>query len=154
MSIGLIALLDDPASLRDFRDHPEIGDTAADELIRFITPIQLQGRRTTKAVALPSGPELPPGTEVILCPASANRDPQVFDRPDVLNVRRSPNPHYAFGGGVHLCIGRLLARMQIGTMFPKLFTAFDTIERTAEPVVNQNARFRGLQSLPVRVGGA
>ncbi|MCG8443930.1 MAG: cytochrome P450, partial [Caulobacterales bacterium] len=90
-------------------------------------------------------------TEVILCPASANRDSGAFDAADSLNLRRRPNRHFAFGAGVHLCIGRLLAKMQVGAMFPKLFDAFEEIERTVPPMFNKNARFRGLQSMPVRV---
>ncbi|MEM8987929.1 MAG: cytochrome P450 [Pseudomonadota bacterium] len=151
MSVGLNALLEDRDSLVDFRDNPDIGNTAADELIRFITPIQLQGRRTSKPVELPSGETLPAETEVILCPASANRDESKFEGANSLNLRRTPNRHFSFGAGVHLCIGRLLAKMQIGEMFPKLFTAFPEIEKTAEPEFNRNARFRGLQRMPVRV---
>ncbi|WP_299323428.1 cytochrome P450 [Parasphingopyxis sp.] len=151
LAVGLLSLVNDPESLAMMRDDPEVGRTGPDELIRFITPIQLQGRRLTKPLEIPSGPVLPEGTEIILCPASANRDPEKFDQPDRLNLHRKANRHYAFGGGVHLCIGRLLAKMEISTILPKFLNAFSHIEITRDPEFNRNARFRGLKELQVKV---
>lgn len=150
MAIGLHSLLDQPECIDQYRSE-DVSKTAPDELIRFVTPIQLQGRRVTKPLALPSGETLPAETEVMLCPASANRDPQVFDNPDKIILTRKNNRHLSFGSGMHLCLGRLLAKMEVEIAMPKIWKAFEDVERTAQPTFNRNARFRGLERLPLRV---
>ena len=150
IAVSLHALLDQPDQLQLLRDEPEIVPTAVEELIRFVSPLQLQGRRTTRSVSLPSG-VVPADTEVIVCQASANRDERAFADPNLLNLRRRPNPHVAFGAGIHVCIGRPLARLEASIALPKILKRFRRIERTGNPVFNHNARFRGLASLPLRL---
>lgn len=151
LAIGLLGLLQNQSQISAYRNGEASDQTAADELIRFVTPIQLQGRRLTRALTLPSGPTLPSGTEVILCPASANRDPSAFYEPNKIDLLRKPNMHFAFGAGVHLCIGRLLAKLQISKIFPALFNTFSQIELLETARFNKNARFRGLQKLQLEL---
>jgi cytochrome P450 len=150
LAVSVHSLLDEPAQLEELRRHgDEIAATAVEECIRYVSPLQLQGRRTTRPVTLPSGAELPAATEVILCQASANRDERAFEDPDRLDLGRKPNAHVAFGAGIHVCIGRPLARLEAAIALPRLAQKFARIERTAEPEFNRNARFRGLATLPV-----
>jgi cytochrome P450 len=149
LSSSLHFLLENPDQLRDLRENPEIIDLTIEELIRYITPIQLQGRRTTRAVNISSG-VLPPQTEVVLCGGSANRDESVFEYPDRLLLRRNPNPHIAFGAGIHFCVGRPLARLEVRFVLSQLFERFRNIERIGPAMYRDLPRFRSLGQLPLR----
>lgn len=152
MAVGTMSLLNNPSEYaRMAGDLEPLGDNWIEEIIRYVSPLQLQGRRTTKEVPLPSGETLPPGTEVILCQASANRDENVFADAEKFTLDRKPNAHVAFGMGVHVCLGRPLARLETKIMMPRLAQRFPKLELAGEPVFNRNVRFRGLASLPVRV---
>src|SRR4029077_13481634 len=108
------------ATLRMLRDPPLRGELAArgddamkpavEELLRLDGPIQMAQRITLEPIEV-GGRPLPAGHIVILLLAGANRDPQVFDEPQRAWLDRSPNPHLAFGGGAHYCIGAALARL-------------------------------------------
>jgi hypothetical protein len=82
-----------------------------------------------------SGQSVAKGTEVIAVIAAANRDPRIFDDPDHLDIGRTENPHVTFGGGIHHCLGALLARIegqealgQLVRRFPNLALAGPDIE--------------------------
>ncbi|MGO9928751.1 MAG: cytochrome P450 [Mycobacterium sp.] len=116
--------------------------TAADEIIRWATPITAF-QRTAAADTELGGVRIGKGQRVVLFYRSANFDEEVFDDPYSFNVLRSPNPHLAFGGtGAHYCIGANLARMTIDLMFnamadhmPELTPAGDP-ERLRSPFIN------------------
>lgn len=152
MAVGTYSLLGSPDQYRDMRENAgELGSAAIEEIVRYVTPLQLQGRRISDPLELPSGVTLPKGTEVIISQASANRDDRMFDNPDQLNLRRKPNNHIAFGLGVHSCLGISLARLETRIMFPRLTKRFPKLRLDGSPVFNQNVRFRGLAELPVSV---
>jgi cytochrome P450 len=152
ISLGTLALMEHPAAAAELAGrHDELARTGVEEITRYVTPLQLQGRRTTRPVELPSGQTLPAGTEVVLCQASANRDERRFAGPDGLDLRRKPNPHVSFGLGVHTCIGRPLARLETLVAFPRIAQLAQRLEMTDRPVFASNVRFRGLVSMPVRV---
>jgi hypothetical protein len=111
---GLLRRLGEFARLAEL-DNSAV-NVAIEEIIRYVSPLQLQSRRTTRDMDLPSG-HLPAGTEAVLCQASANRDEQAFDEPDRLHLNRRPNAHVAFGLGVHSCLGNQLAAPRPGTVF-------------------------------------
>ncbi len=150
IAVGLHSLLDQPDQLEILRRDPELAPIAVEELIRYVSPLQLQGRRTTREIAVPSG-TLDAGTEIILCQASANRDERAFTDPERLDLERRPNKHVAFGVGIHLCVGQALARLEASIVFPRLLRRFRRIERNEVPLFNRNARFRGLAKLPLRL---
>lgn len=152
ISQSVNALLDDPAALSEMRDEAIEISPAIEELLRFITPLQFQGRRTTQPVVLESGNgDIPPDSEVVLCQASASRDDRVFESPDRLKLDRKPNAHVAFGAGVHVCIGRPLARLEDSVAVPTFVRRFKKVERAGPAVFNRNVRFRGLQKMPLHV---
>jgi len=108
-----------------FTDNPEQWDlfkarrpkTAADEIIRWATPITAF-QRTALADTELSGVPIKQGQRLVLFYRSANFDEDVFDDPQTFNILRDPNPHLGFGGtGAHYCVGANLARMTIDLMF-------------------------------------
>ncbi|MGE0502291.1 MAG: cytochrome P450 [Rhizobiaceae bacterium] len=149
LGASLHFLLENSAQMADLKANPGILDGAVEELIRFVSPTQLQGRRTTRPVEIASG-SIKEGTEIVLCPASANRDETVFADPDRLDLRRNPNPHIAFGAGVHFCIGRPLVKLELRSTLTKMLARFDRIERTGDARWRPLPRFRSLDTLPVR----
>lgn len=94
--------------------------------------------------------------QALLCLlGSANRDPNVFEAPDALDVARDPNPHVSFGGGVHHCVGASLARLEGRIAFSKLLERFDDIALAErEPSWRDLINLRGLVSLAVRARAA
>lgn len=107
---ALALLLTRPDALAELRDADQIrAERAVDELLRLESPIPFVARVVAEPVALPGG-QLAPGTRVLAMLAAANRDPAVFVQPDDLVLRRTPNPHLAFGGGGHFCLAGPLVR--------------------------------------------
>ena len=108
---GLRTLLLRPQALAALRDDPSIVDTAVEELLRFESPSQHTARIAPVDMQL-GGKSIPKGTAVMAVMAAANRDPQHFDHPDELDLRRVKNRHLAFGWGAHFCFGAPLARLE------------------------------------------
>jgi cytochrome P450 len=85
---------------------------------------------------------------------SGNRDEEVFEEPDRFDVGRSPNPHMTFGpGGIHLCMGSHLARMEVRITFEELLSRDLKIELTGTPERLRSNFFNGIKRLPVKVTG-
>ena len=123
ISGGLLALSlfpDERQRLIDNLDDEHFVDLAVDELIRYVTPV-LTFIRTVTEDHTYNGIDFKEGDRVLLLYQSANRDEDVFDRPDELILDRDPNPHLAFGIGPHFCLGANLARMEVKTVFEELF---------------------------------
>ena len=137
---GMMAFTDNPDQWELFKAH--LPKTAADEIIRWATPITAFQRTALEDTEL-SGVQIKKGQRLVLFYRSANFDEEVFDDPYAFNILRNPNPHVAFGGtGAHYCIGANLARMTIDLMFnaiadqmPHLTTAGDP-ERLRSPFIN------------------
>src|SRR5439155_9302872 len=91
---------------------PALLPTAADEILRFDSPVQGLCRVVTRDVEV-DGVTIPAGARVHLLFASANRDERAFPDPDAFDVGRTPNNHAAFGFGIHFCLGASLARMEL-----------------------------------------
>ena len=81
--------------------------------------------------------------------AAANRDPERFPDPDRFDVTRSPNDHVAFGGGVHMCLGAHLARLEAQIAIGTLVRRLDGLRLVDEHRVWGNSLFRVLATLPV-----
>ncbi len=145
---GLLALLRNPDQLALLRHEP-VEREATEELLRYDSPSQYTGRVATQDFEL-HGRQVKAGQPVRMLLASANRDAEAFAEPDSVNLTRTPNPHVAFGAGIHYCLGGELARLEgqiaISTMvrrFPRLKLAGSDLRWRPAPV------FRGLESLPV-----
>lgn len=133
---GMAALLDHPDQLELLRRDPSVLDTAAEEIIRWVSSVTCFRRTATTDVVL-HGAEIAAGDKVSLWYPSANRDAAVFTDPFTFDVTRSPNPHVAFGGpGVHHCLGAHLARSEIRAVFEELVARTSAIEKLGELVYN------------------
>lgn len=112
--------------LLDNLDDDEFMDLAVDEIVRYVTPV-LGFIRTVTHDHTYRNTDLKEGDRVLMLYGSANRDERVFERPDELDLTRSPNPHLGFGIGQHYCLGSNLARMEIKTVFQELLTRLPDI---------------------------
>lgn len=121
-----------------------------EETLRVAPPVQATSRWTDRAVDL-AGTLLPAGTKVLLYFAAANRDPARYTDPDRFDPGRKANRPLSFGGGMHLCIGAVLARIEARLALPRLLRAFPTIAPHGEPVARDRLIVPGLVSLPVRI---
>jgi cytochrome P450 len=139
----------------ELRRDPSLLPTATEEILRWSSPVLCFGRTVTRDVEL-GGQLLRAGERVGLFYPSANRDERVFADPFRFDIRRSPNPHVAFGGGgPHFCLGASLARTELQVMLGELLRRFATIEITGEPAWVASGPVNnvgvGIQSLPVRL---
>ena len=105
---GLVALLQRRAAAPTRRRSPP----AVEEMLRFDSALQLFERTATADVEV-GGVTVEPGEKIAALLGAANRDPAVFADADTFDVGRDPNPHLAFGAGVHFCLGAPLARMEL-----------------------------------------
>lgn len=108
---GVAMLLADGAAWQGLREDPGAIESAVEELARLATPIRAIARFPDSDVEL-CGRTLPRGSQVTLRLDAANRDPEVFDDPETLQIHREPNPHLSFGFGIHFCLGAALARLE------------------------------------------
>lgn len=149
---GTLALLRHPEQLRIVAEDPDntVGN-AVEELLRFDSPVQMTGRLAWEDSDL-AGSTLPGGTSVMVLLGAANRDPDVFERPEVLDVTR-PNAkaHLAFSSGVHHCLGAPLARLEAQTAFAQLLSRFPDLRQTGPARRRTTRVLRGLETLPVRL---
>ena len=145
---GLVALLRDREQWRRLVDGESTPETAVEEMLRFDSALQLFERTATTDVEV-AGQPVRAGERVAVLLGSANRDESVFDQPDRLDVTRDPNPHLAFGAGVHFCLGAPLARMEIAESLRLLAAAHPRLRLADEPVRRPTFVLRGYAGVPV-----
>jgi cholest-4-en-3-one 26-monooxygenase len=140
-----------------FLDHPDQWelfkaarpDTAADEIVRWATPITVFQRTAVSDTVL-GGQEIKAAQRVGLFYRSANFDEEVFDHPERFDVRRSPNPHLGYGGlGTHYCLGASLAKLEIELIFNAIADAMPDIRKVGDPVRLRSGWINGIKRLPV-----
>jgi len=145
---GLIALLQHPEQLAAIRSDPSLLPGAADEMLRWWTPVMVFRRTATRATEL-AGAHIRAGDKVVVSFTSANRDPSVFTDPDRFDVRRAPNPHLSFGHGPHFCLGGHLARTQMRALFGELLRRTDVLQLEGPPALLRSSFQRGVKRLPL-----
>jgi cytochrome P450 len=146
---GMIALLEHPDAQRALRADPTRFTTAVDEMLRWWTPVMVFRRTATSDVLL-GDTAVKAGDKVVVSFIAANRDPEVFARPDAFDIDRTPNNHLAFGHGPHFCLGAHLARTQMRALFSELLGRTIWIEATGEPSYLRSNFQRGVKRLPIR----
>ncbi|GAA0682713.1 cytochrome P450 [Kitasatospora atroaurantiaca] len=150
---GVLALLDHPEQLAALRAEPSLLPAAVEELTRYDGPAPLAIRRFPREDVTIGEVTIPAGETVLLALGSANRDPDQFERPDVLDIHRAENSHLALGHGIHYCLGAPLARLETGIALATLLRrlpalALDTPRASLQ--WRPSLRARGLLTLPVR----
>jgi cytochrome P450 len=146
---GMVALLEDREQLELLQAQPELIDRAADEFVRFVTPVK-HFMRTCQEPYTVRDVTFQPGDKLYLSFASANRDDEVFTDPMRLDVRReNASSHLAFGFGQHFCLGAHLARMEIRSLFKELLGRLEEIELVGEPTWIHSYFVQGPKSIPI-----
>ncbi|MDQ1550040.1 MAG: hypothetical protein QOD27_1698 [Microbacteriaceae bacterium] len=131
-----------PEQFNRIREDPDLIPMAIEEQLRFSSPVQ-NLYRTARADYPVGDVTIPAGARVLLSFGAANRDPQVFDDPDVYRVDRNPSQHIAFGFGAHLCLGAQLTRMEAQAVLRELVTRVSRISIVGETRWSTNSSLRG-----------
>jgi cytochrome P450 len=129
--------------------HPA-DDTSAtvEEMLRFDSALQLFERTATTDVEV-GGVVVEEGQKIAALLGAANRDPAAFTEPDTFDPARDPNPHLAFGAGLHFCLGAPLARMELVESLGLLFDRFPSLALAGEPQSRGTFVLRGYRSVHV-----
>ncbi len=152
LGLGTFALLENPGQLAALRADPALIDNAVEELLRYLSIIQLGVSRVTTEPVTLGGVDLPAGATVVVATPEVNRDPQQWPDADRFDVHRPRTPHLAFGHGVHQCLGQQLARVEMRIGLRELITRLPGL-RLAVPAEKVPLRDEmlifGVHALPV-----
>jgi cholest-4-en-3-one 26-monooxygenase len=148
ISSGFWLLLNHPEQREKLVGDPALVKGAVEEILRWASPSRNRLRIASRDVEF-GGRDIHAGDWVVAFLTSANRDERVFDDPHIFDITRTPNRHLALGEGIHLCLGRNLARLEVGTVLSKFFTRFDNVELSGSAVKLPDALGNGFASLPV-----
>ena len=148
---ALLALYRNPDQLDTLKARPELMPGAVEEFLRYDSSVQLTARHALEPADI-AGVELPPGRSVIAMLGAANRDPAMFDDPERLDVTREKVKPMSFGGGIHLCLGAQLARLEAAEALTALFERLPdlALENVESPEWKQTITLRGVARLPAR----
>jgi cytochrome P450 len=147
---GMQALAEHPDQLDMLRSNPAYLATAADEMIRYTSPVR-HFMRTAQQDCEIAGQQVKQGDWLYLSYFAANRDPRVFEDPHRFDVSRSnAEKHLAFGFGAHFCLGAQLARMELRTVFRELIPRLAHVELAGLPKSMKTTFVGGPKSLPIR----
>ena len=145
--------LKNPEQLAKLKADPSLINTAVEEVLRYESPVDITGRIAPRDMEV-GGCPMKQSQSMFLSLRGANRDPQAFPDPHKFDIARKDAPHVAFGGGMHLCIGAPLARMEAQVALLSFFERFPNL-RLADPDMKPQWRslpfFRGLEELKVAV---
>ncbi|MFC8793525.1 cytochrome P450 family protein [Streptomyces cinereoruber] len=134
------------------RGNDDLLDSAVEELLRYDGPVEMATwRYATRALTI-GGQEIPAGDPVLVVLAAADRDPERFDGPDVLDLARRDNQHLGYGHGIHYCLGAPLARLEGRVALETLFRRLPDLRLAADPAELRwrgGLIMRGLSTLPV-----
>jgi cytochrome P450 len=147
---GLVAALSNEEQWTKLTSNIDgLTDTAVDEFLRFDAPLHLFERTATEEVEV-GGVVVKPGQKIAALLGSANRDEEIFENADRLDLARSPNPHIGFGAGIHFCIGAPLARQEMQISLPALLHRFPKLELAQTPLRRPTFVLRGYEKVMVR----
>ncbi len=146
---GVLALLRHPDQLAALREDPGLIPSAVEELLRFDSPVQVDVRSVLDDCEV-NGFRVRQGDNVVMLLGAANRDPDRFEAPDRLDVRRGDQNHLSFGRGIHHCLGAPLARLEGRVVLQALIDRFSSLRLLGDrPAFRSSVALRGLLALPV-----
>jgi cytochrome P450 len=143
-----IALLEHPRAQDELRADPDLLPVAADEMLRWWTPVMTFRRTAAEDCQIGEQP-VRSGEKVVVSFTSANRDEAVFAHPGRFDIRRQPNPHLVFGHGPHFCLGAHLARTQVRALFAEVLARTSRLEAAGPPSYLRSNFQRGVKRLPL-----
>ncbi|MGO4612569.1 cytochrome P450 [Nocardia sp. 2YAB30] len=151
LALGTFALLEHPEQLAELRADPDLLPDAVEELLRYLSVADIFYRYATDDIEL-GGETIGKGSTVVVSLLAANHDPQRFDNPDTLDIRREARGRLAFGHGIHTCLGQQLARIEMRAGFEGLLRRFPTLELAipaGEVKLRTDMNIYGVHELPV-----
>ncbi|MFE5123436.1 cytochrome P450 [Streptomyces sp. NPDC056669] len=151
LGLGIFALLSRPSQFAALLADPDLADRAVEELLRYLS-VTHTGMRTALETVELGGQVIKAGECVAVSVQAANRDPEKFPDPDVLDLHRQAAGHVSFGHGVHQCLGQQLARVEMRVAFPALVNRFPTLRLAVPPEevpLRTDADIFGVHRLPV-----
>ncbi len=150
---AILLFLTHPKELAKLKADPSLINSAVEEVLRYESPVDITGRIAPRDMDV-GGCPMKQSQSMFLSLRGANRDPEAFPDPHRFDIARKDAPHVAFGGGLHLCIGSPLARMEAQVALLSFFERFPNV-RLADPAMKPQWRnlpfFRGLKELIVAV---
>ncbi len=151
MSGGLLFLNQNPGEFAKLRGRPDLVDSMAPEIIRYQTPLAYM-RRTAVADVEFGGQLIRKGDKIAMWYISGNRDEEAIEDPDRFIIDRArPRQHLSFGFGIHRCVGKNLAEMQLKILWQEILERLPAIEVVSEPTRVFSAFVHGISELPVRI---
>lgn len=149
---GLVLFADRPDLLALYRDQPDIRSAFVNELVR-LNPVELSVTRFAREDVEIGGVHVPADSKIQFMLAAANRDPEIFDRPDEFDHTRSgeASRNLSFGTGVHACAGQVIARAETETVLSAVAESVSHVELVGEPRVGHTERFRTYEELQLRL---
>ncbi|HEY2221881.1 MAG TPA: cytochrome P450 [Actinomycetospora sp.] len=152
LALGSVILLRDPSVASMVRDEPGSVHGFVEELLRYLTVVQIAFPRFATEDMTVGGVDIAEGDGILVSLSAADRDPRLTPNPEVFDPRRPPSPHLAFGHGIHRCIGAELARMELRTAYPALLRRFPGIAMAADErtlPLRTTSIVYGVDALPV-----
>jgi cytochrome P450 len=155
LALGAMVLLRDPDSFALVRDEPEAVNGFVEELLRYLTVVQIAFPRFATEDMTLGGVAISKGDGLLVSLSGADRDPRLTPDPERFDPRRPPTPHLAFGHGIHRCIGAELARMELRAAYPALLRRFPHLRLADGAGTLDDQPFRttsivyGVEALPV-----
>jgi cholest-4-en-3-one 26-monooxygenase len=147
---GMLAFFEHPGQWQRLLADPALAATAAEEIVRWVSPVNLFRRTATCDTEL-GGQAIAEGDKVVVFYASANRDGSVFPAPQEFDIARDPNPHVGFGGGgPHFCLGRHLAALELRVLLQTLAERMPDIRLDGEASRLRSNFLNGIKHMPVR----
>ena len=132
------------------KDPYAISTTAIEEFLRFVAPLHFFDRTATEDTEI-GGVEITKGQKIVSLLGSANRDEDIFENPNTMNLLRDPNPHIGFGAGIHFCLGGPLARLEMNISLPALFSRFPNMSLVGEATRRPTFSLRGYEKIPATI---
>ncbi|MDA0350860.1 MAG: cytochrome P450 [Chloroflexi bacterium] len=148
ISGGMHVLSEHPDQWQQLREHPELIDSAVEEILRWTSPVAHMARIATADTEI-HGQAIAKGDRVVMWYPSVNRDEDHFPEPYRFDITRSPNDHLAFGIGEHFCLGAGFARLEIKVIFQELLKRFPDMHAVGEPERLNSNFIAGIKRLPV-----
>jgi cholest-4-en-3-one 26-monooxygenase len=149
---GMLAFFEHPDQWQRLIHDPGLIPAAAEEIVRWVSPVNLFRRTATRDTEL-GGQPIKAGDKVVVFYASANRDEDVFAAPGRFDAGREPNPHVGFGGGgPHFCLGKHLAVLELRVLLGALTERMPGIRLDGEVSRLRSNFINGIKHMPVRFG--
>ncbi len=145
---GILTLLEHPEQAQRLRENPALMPAAVEEMLRYESPIQ-RNRRVIRRDLEYKGKRMKKGEILFQMLGAANRDPAVFADPDTFDMTRQPNPHIAFGYGIHFCLGAPLARLEAPIALNALLQRMPDLRLTTDDLEWVPNIMRGAKNIPL-----